>query len=149
INHGNSGGPLIDVATNTVIGINDQIAAGTVDANVGIGFAAPINVVRTSANTLIAGGTPQHAGLGVGTFDATTSSARSGKGYAGSPAAKAGVKVGDVVTAYNGKTVLNWGSLTSYANQSQVGDKVTLTIRRGSKTLQLTLTLINRPDTLQ
>ena len=71
INHGNSGGPLIDVATNTVIGINDQIPAGTVDANVGIGFASPIDVAKASAQTLIAGGTVQHAYMGVRIGDAT------------------------------------------------------------------------------
>src|SRR5581483_11988060 len=79
INHGNSGGPLIDVATNTVIGINDQIPAGTVDANVGIGFAAPIDVVKDAATTLIAGGTVQHAYMGVRIGDATGGGAKIGR----------------------------------------------------------------------
>ena len=64
INHGNSGGPLIDIATNTVIGINDQIESDTND-NSGVGFAVPIDKSKTVAQTLIAGGTVKHAFVGV------------------------------------------------------------------------------------
>jgi len=149
INHGNSGGPLIDVATNTVIGINDQIPAGTVNANVGIGFAAPIDVVKTAATTIIAGRPVQHAYMGVGTNDPTGGSAKVGRVFAGSPAAKAGMKKGDVITAWNGKAVLNWNTLTSYVTQSHVGDKVTITVRRGNTTKHLTLTLGDQPTTVK
>ena len=145
INHGNSGGPLIDVATNTVIGVNDQIPAGTVNANIGIGFAAPINVAKTSATTLIAGGTVQHAYMGVRIGDATGGGAKIGLIVADSPAAKAGLKKGDVITAYNGKSVLTADALTAYVTQSHVGEKVALTIRRGSATKHLTLTLGVQP----
>jgi putative serine protease PepD len=145
INHGNSGGPLIDVATNTVIGINDQIPAGTVDANVGIGFAAPINAIKVAADTLIAGGTVQHAFIGVSTKNASVGSATVGGVFANSPAAKAGIKKGDVITAYNGKPVLNWDALSAYVTQSHVGDTVKLTVNRGGKTMQFTLTLANQP----
>ena len=65
INHGNSGGPLIDAATNTVIGINDQIPAGDSNDNAGVGFSVPIDTAKSVAQTLIAGGTVQHAYLGV------------------------------------------------------------------------------------
>ena len=145
INHGNSGGPLIDVATNTVIGINDQIPAGTVDANVGIGFAAPIDVAKASAQTLIAGGTVQHAWMGVRIGDAPNGGAKIGQVTAGSPAASAGLKKGDVITAFNGKSVLNADALTAYVTQSSVGEKVTLTVHRGGTTKQLTLTFGNQP----
>src|SRR5581483_10858970 len=64
INHGNSGGPLIDAETNTVIGINDQIESDTND-NAGVGFAVPIDTSRTVARTLIAGRTVEHAYVGV------------------------------------------------------------------------------------
>src|SRR5207302_2685426 len=50
INHGNSGGPLIDTATNTVIGINDQIESDTND-NSGVGFAVPLNAAKSVAQT--------------------------------------------------------------------------------------------------
>ena len=66
INHGNSGGPLIDTATNTVIGINDQILnAGDTNDNAGVGFSVPIDASKAVAQTLIAGGTVEHAYLGV------------------------------------------------------------------------------------
>jgi putative serine protease PepD len=145
INHGNSGGPLIDVATNTVIGINDQIPAGTVNANVGIGFAAPIDSAKAAATTLIAGRTVQHAYMGVRIGSAANGGAKIGQIVAGSPAAKAGLKVGDVITAYNGKTVLGPDTLTAYVTQSHVGDSVTLTIRRAGTTKHITLTLGNQP----
>ena len=145
INHGNSGGPLIDVATNTVIGINDQIPAGTVNANIGIGFAAPINVVKASADTLVAGGTVQHAWLGVRIGDAPGGGAKIGQVIKGSPAAQAGLKVNDVITAYNGKSVLGADALTVDVTQSHVGQKVTLTISRAGATKHLTLTLGDQP----
>src|SRR5207253_9033891 len=56
INHGNSGRPLIDAATNTVVGINDQILnAGDTNDNAGVGFAVPIDAAKSAAQTLIAG----------------------------------------------------------------------------------------------
>jgi putative serine protease PepD len=146
INHGNSGGPLIDVATNTVIGINDQIPAGTVDANVGIGFAAPIDVAKASSATIIAGGKVQHAYMGVRIGDAPGGGAKIGQVKAGSPAATAGLKVGDIITAYNGKSILNADALTASVTQSSVGEKVTFTIRRDGKTKQITVTLGNQPS---
>jgi putative serine protease PepD len=146
INHGNSGGPLIDVATNTVIGINDQIPAGTVDANVGIGFAAPIDVAKASAATLIAGNTVQHAYMGVRVGDASGGGAKLGLVVAGSPAASAGLKKGDVIVTYNGKNILNADALTASVTQSTVGQKVTLTVHRGTETKHLTMTLGNQPS---
>src|SRR3954451_5207165 len=86
INHGNSGGPLIDTATNTVIGINDQIETDTND-NAGIGFAVPINSSKSVARTLIAGGTVRHAYLGV-RIGSVAGGARVTQVVAGSPAAK-------------------------------------------------------------
>ena len=146
INHGNSGGPLIDVATNTVIGINDQIPSGTVDANVGIGFAAPISSAKASAATIIAGGTVEHAYMGVRIGDAPAGGAKVGQIFAGSPAAKAGLKRGDVITTYNGKSIVNADALTVAVTQSHVDDKVALTVRRAGATKHLTLTLGVQPS---
>ena len=64
INHGNSGGPLLD-SLGRVIGVNSQIEGGTVDANVGVGFAIPSSTVRSVADQLIANGHAQHPFLGV------------------------------------------------------------------------------------
>ena len=64
INHGNSGGPLLD-RVGEVIGINSQIQGGTVDANVGVGFAIPSATARSVSEQLIATGHAEHAWLGV------------------------------------------------------------------------------------
>ena len=64
INHGNSGGPLLDAAGH-VIGVNAQIQGGTVDANVGVGFAIPSDTARSVAQQLIANGKVEHAFIGV------------------------------------------------------------------------------------
>src|SRR5262249_25672588 len=135
INHGNSGGPLIDTATNTVIGINDQIESDTND-NAGIGFAVPIDKSKAVAQTLIAGGTVKHAYVGV-LIQGVTGGARITKIVSGSPAQKAGLKVGDVITAFDGKTVTSAGDLTAAVSASQSGEKVTVTVHRGGSTKQL------------
>ena len=88
INHGNSGGPLIDTATNTVIGINDQILnAGDSNDNAGVGFSVPIDAAKSAAQTLIAGGTVKHAFVGV-RIESVTGGAKITKIVAGSPAAQ-------------------------------------------------------------
>jgi putative serine protease PepD len=143
INHGNSGGPLIDTATNTVIGINDQIESDTND-NAGVGFAVPIDKSKAVARTLIAGGTVRHAYVGV-LIQGVTGGARITKIVSGSPAQKAGLKVGDVITAFNGKTVTSAGDLTAAVSAAQSGETVTVTVHRGGSTKQLSLTLGVQP----
>jgi S1-C subfamily serine protease len=144
INHGNSGGPLIDVATNTVIGINDQIESDTND-NAGIGFAVPIDSAKSSAQTLIAGGTVQHAYVGVLIEDAANGGAKITHIVPGSPAAKAGLKVGDVVTAFNGEPVATANALTGYVFEAKSGETVTFTVQRGGTTKHLTVKLGVQP----
>ena len=142
INHGNSGGPLIDVATNTVIGINDQIESDTNDS-AGVGFAVPIDASKSVAQTLIAGGTVQHAWLGVGL--ARGGAARVTKVVAGSPAAKAGLKAGDVVTSFNGKTVSSADDLSAAVAAAKPGETVGVTVQRGGSTKHLSVTLGVQP----
>jgi putative serine protease PepD len=145
INHGNSGGPLIDAATNTVIGINDQILnAGDTNDNAGVGFAVPIDKSKAVAQTLIAGGTVQHAYVGV-LIQSVPGGAKVTKIVAGSPAAKSGLKVGDVITAFDGKTVTSASDLTGVVSAAKVGEKVTVTVRRDGSTEQLSVTLGNQP----
>jgi putative serine protease PepD len=144
INHGNSGGPLIDVATNTVIGINDQIESDTND-NAGIGFAVPINAAKVSARTLVAGGTVKHAYMGVEIGNNSGGGAKVGKVVTGSPAAKGGLKVGDVITAFNGKAIANADALTAAVTAAHPDEKVTLTITRKGATKHLELTLGTQP----
>jgi putative serine protease PepD len=143
INHGNSGGPLIDVQTNTVIGINDQIESDTND-NAGVGFAVPIDSAKSVAQTLIAGGTVRHAYMGIRIRD-VSDGARITQVVSGSPAAKAGLKVGDVVTAFNGKPVTSADVLTAAVFGAKSGQTVTVTIHRQGTTKHLDVTLGVQP----
>jgi putative serine protease PepD len=143
INHGNSGGPLIDAATNTVIGINDQIESDTND-NAGIGFAVPIDSAQSVAQTLIAGGTVRHAYVGVH-IAGVSGGARITDIVPGSPAAKAGLEKGDLITSFDGKPVTSADVLTTAVFDSEPGQKVTVTIRRDGATKHLSLTLGVQP----
>lgn len=150
INHGNSGGPLID-ARGRVIGVNVQIAAddsGGSSQNAGVGFAVPSNTVKRVVDDLVAGRTVQHAYLGVsiGT-NANGTGAVVGTVRAGGPAAAGGVKSGDVIVSVNGKPISSANELTSAVGALQPGDKATLEVRRGGSTLTLTVTLARRPAT--
>ena len=148
INHGNSGGPLLD-ASGKVIGVNVQIAAddsGGSSQNAGVGFAVPSNTVERVVADLVAGKTVQHAYLGVSVgTNANGSGAVIGTVRAGSPAAAAGVRSGDVVVAVNGKPVASANELTSAIGALQPGDKATLRLQRGGSTVTLTVTLGTRP----
>ena len=128
-----------------MIGINDQLPAGDPNANAGVGFAAPINSIKSSAHTLIAGGTVKHAYMGVRIDNATNGGAKISSISADSPAAKAGLKAGDIITAFNGKSVANAGVLTAFVTQSHPGDTVRLTIQRKGATQKITLTLGTQP----
>jgi putative serine protease PepD len=138
INHGNSGGPLLDLHGD-VIGITSQIQSDS-GGNDGVGFAVPSNTVSSIAAQLIANGKAQHALLGV-----NVKTANNGVGVAevssGSAAANAGLKVGDVITAVDGHGVTTSEKLRAIIAAHKPGDRLTLTITRGgsSKTVAVTL----------
>ena len=145
INHGNSGGPLIDTATNTVVGINDQILnAGDTNDNAGVGFAVPINAAKPVAQTLIAGGTVQHAYLGV-TIAQTSPTAKIACIVNNGPADSAGLKAGETITKLNGKPVADYDALTAALGSMKPGEKVTMTVTRNGSTRQVSVTLGSRP----
>ena len=150
INHGNSGGPLID-ASGKVIGVNVQIAAddsGGSSQNAGVGFAVPSNTVKRVVEDLVAGRAVQHAYLGVSVgVNLNGTGAVVGAVRAGGPAAAAGLKSGDVVVALNGKPIADANELTSAIAALQPGDKATLKVQRGGSTVTLTVTLGTRPAT--
>ena len=150
INHGNSGGPLID-ATGKVIGTNVQIAVDSQNggsANAGVGFAVPSSTVKTVVDQLIAGKVVEHAYLGVTVGDSQAGSgAEIGTVRAGGPAAAAGLKSGDVITAIDGTPILNANKLTAAVSSHSPGDKLKITVTRGGSTLTLTATLGTRPAT--
>jgi putative serine protease PepD len=145
INHGNSGGPLLDLS-GKVIGVNAQIESGGGGSD-GVGFAIPIDSVKSVVTTIVAGGKVVHAYIGIHVGDATDGSgALIGSVSAGTPAAKAGLKAGDVITALDGKPITKADDLTASITAHTPNDKVTLTITRDGKTLKIDVTLGVRPS---
>jgi putative serine protease PepD len=141
INHGNSGGPLFDLQ-GKVIGVTAQIASDT-GGNDGVGFAIPSNTVASVASQLIASGRAQHALLGV-SVQSAANGVRIGSVRSGSAAADAGVKAGDVVTAFNGAKVTTPQQLRGLIDVRKPGDKVSLTILRNGSSRILHVTLGTR-----
>jgi putative serine protease PepD len=143
INHGNSGGPLLN-AQGQVIGVNAQIKSDS-GGNEGVGFAIPSNTVRSIASQLISSGKVEHAYLGV-SIDATASSARIAAVRPSTPAKQAGLKAGDVVVEVNGNTIASGDDLTRAIDAHKPGEKITLTYKRGGSEHTVTLALATRPS---
>jgi putative serine protease PepD len=151
VNPGNSGGPLLD-SGGKVIGVVDQIATdGSADQSSGVGFAVPSDLVASELEELEAGETVRHAYLGV----ATESSAGSAAGaeveevVAGSPAAEAGVKEGDVVTAVDGGAIGGTEELVAAIAAHKPETKITIDIDRGSESLAIEVRLGIQPPESQ
>jgi S1-C subfamily serine protease len=179
INPGNSGGPLLN-GKGQVIGITSQIetGGGGSDGNIGIGFAVPINTAKSELPELEKTGTVQTAYLGVvmvsvdGSLSSLNLPAKSGalieKVEAGSPAAKAGIRAGnieakvggneisvggDIIVGFDGKKVTSNESLASYVGTKKPGDTVTLELYResgsgGYTKKDVTVTLGQRPNSI-
>jgi S1-C subfamily serine protease len=171
INHGNSGGPLLD-ARGDVIGINDQIeSGGTVDGNVGVGFAVASNTAKTVVGDLIARGRAPHPWLGVQVaaidpqiagvlHDLPKQGALVVRVAAGSPAAKAGLKAGTTEVTVNGESALVGGDvivgaagkdinspmqLSDLVATHKPGDTLELSVTRNGHKRAVTVTLGNAP----
>jgi 2-alkenal reductase len=159
INHGNSGGPLVNLR-GEVIGINTLVVrgnGGTLDQAEGLGFAIPSQTVKTVSDKLIAGGTIAYPFLGVsyGMIDAEMAAENNlpvqngaliGEVQPNQPAAKAGLKNGDIIVAVDGLKLGSDVSLRSVLLQHQPGDTVKLQVLRDSQTLTLDVTLATRPE---
>ncbi len=170
INRGNSGGPMFN-ADGEVIGINAQIRSESGTAE-GVGFAVPINAARRSMEQLVQTGEVRYAWLGVTTQTLTprlaerfgfaeTRGAAVQSVASGSPADRAGLvgggeetefeglpfcPGGDLIVAVDGKPVRSAEDVVRAVNQQRLpGDKIRLTVLRGSKRLKLTATLGDRP----
>ncbi|MCL2594468.1 MAG: trypsin-like peptidase domain-containing protein [Promicromonosporaceae bacterium] len=156
INPGNSGGPLFD-ATGRVIGINSSIMTmsnglfGGSAGSIGLGFAIPVNLARNISAQLIENGEAQHAFLGVNIQDGqatadgvTRRGAEVSSVSAGLPADLAGVRVGDVVIAFDGQPINSSEALTATVRGRQVGETVNLVVVRDNAALELTVTLTIR-----
>jgi putative serine protease PepD len=154
INPGNSGGALVDLA-GRVVGINQSIATASSgggfpgqsssSGNIGIGFAIPSNTAARVAEQLITTGKATHAYLGVQASGSTSSTPGAGATLAsvesGGPAAAAGLKAGDVVTKVGDRAITGSEDLVAAVRSYGPGDKVTLTVRRGSEERTVTVTL--------
>ena len=150
INQGNSGGAL--VSTNSeLIGINSQILSQS-GGSIGIGFAIPSNMARTVMDTLIKGGKVRRGQLGITVGKITPDVASKlginvGKGVVvvqvqpGSAAERAGLKKGDVITAFNGGEVVDANTFRNKVASTPPGTEVTLTIQRDGREQQLRATL--------
>jgi len=143
INHGNSGGPLLN-SQGQVVGVNAQIRSDS-GGNEGVGFAIPSNTVRSIATQLISTGKAVHAYLGVA-IDATASTAKIASVKAATPAAQAGLKAGDVVTAVDGTSIGSGDDLTRAIDSHKPGDTITLKYRRGGSEHTVDVKLATRPS---
>ena len=142
INHGNSGGPLLD-ASGDVIGVNAQIASES-GGNDGVGFAIGVDTVKKVATSLAAGEAVDHAYLGVSLEDGDAGP-RVAAVNDGSPAASGGVEVGDVIVAIDGDQVSSSDDLRAAIESREVGAQVTLTVQRDGQREELSVTLGERP----
>ncbi|MCZ7589795.1 MAG: trypsin-like peptidase domain-containing protein [Gaiella sp.] len=146
INHGNSGGPLLDL-DGKVIGVNAQIASES-GGNDGVGFAIPANTVKAIVTQLLESGSVQHAYLGVAvtTPSGTTEGAQLTEVRSGTPAANAGLRVGDVVTAVDGTRVSTPAELQTAIDAKHPGDRVIVDYVRNGAHHAVTVTLGTRPS---
>jgi putative serine protease PepD len=144
INHGNSGGPLLNMS-GQVVGVNAQIESDS-GGNDGVGFAIPSDAAKSVADTLIAGGKVQHAYLGIRVDDASSSGAQITSVVSGSPAEKAGLKAGDVITAIDGNAIASADDLTAAVGAHKPSDSINVSVTRGGSTQKITVTLGVRPS---
>ncbi len=170
INHGNSGGPLLDI-NGDVIGVNSQIRSDSGGSD-GVGFAIPSNTVKSIAETLIGSGKVEHAYLGVSVQQIPESVADQLKLVAGvelatvrsnTPADKAGLKGatgsktvegeqypigGDVITAIDGEKVTTSEDVQQTVDAHQPGDTLKITYWRNGDSHTVDVKLATRPATI-
>jgi putative serine protease PepD len=150
INPGNSGGPLVD-STGAVIGVNSAIATlgssfGSQSGSIGLGFAIPINQARKTADQLIKNGKATYPVLGISIDmkyegDGALISKSEKAILSGGPAALAGLKGGDIITKFDGRTINSAEELIVAIRARSVGDKAVITYVRGGITATATVTL--------
>jgi serine protease Do len=155
INPGNSGGPLVNIR-GELIGINTAILSKT-GGYQGIGFAVPSNMAKSVMEQLIKEGKVTRGWLGVGIQEITPDLARqfglakpSGalvtEVFDGSPALKAGLRRGDIITEVKGRKIKNVQSLRNIIAQSKIGSTVRIKVLRDGRTLNLKVVVSGIPD---
>lgn len=155
INPGNSGGALLD-SEGRVIGINVAIAtaggtsSSSQSGSIGVGFAIPSNLAKRIADEIIATGSATHGLLGASVLDVTSDKDSSGSGVVGASvkevvsggaAASAGLKVGDVITGFDGVRITGATDLTAQVRALAAGATAIVTYVRDGKTAEATVTL--------
>jgi putative serine protease PepD len=143
INHGNSGGPLLN-AQGKVVGITSQIESNS-GGNEGVGFAIPSNTVSSIAAQLISNGKAEHAFFGVVLQDSAQTGAAISQVRAGTPAARAALRAGDVVTAAAGTRINSASELRAIINAHRPGDTISVTYMRGGQSHTVSVKLAARP----
>ncbi|GAB3870665.1 hypothetical protein GCM10029964_005590 [Kibdelosporangium lantanae] len=146
INPGNSGGPLVNM-NGEVVGINSAIYSpstgggrGQQAGSVGIGFAIPIDQARRTADEIVKTGKATQTVLGVSVQSPQTGSGAEVKTVVdGGAAQQAGIAVGDVITKMDDRRIDTSDALVAAVRSKAPGDKVTLTIGNGTRTVQVTL----------
>ncbi|MDB6047049.1 MAG: Trypsin-like serine protease [Gammaproteobacteria bacterium] len=158
INPGNSGGALVNLR-GELIGINTAILSRS-GGNIGIGFAIPVNMAHSVMDQLIKYGSVKRGQLGVSMYTVTPDIAHSlGLANAlgalvsqvvdGSPAEKAGIHTGDVITSVNGQPVKSNSELRNSIGLMRVGDKVEIGLLRDGKPLKVTAIIADTAATTQ
>ncbi|HEY0341754.1 MAG TPA: DegQ family serine endoprotease [Steroidobacteraceae bacterium] len=158
INPGNSGGALVNLR-GELIGINTAILSRS-GGNIGIGFAIPVNMAHSVMDQLIKYGSVKRGQLGVSMYTVTPDIAHSlglpnalgalvSQVVDGSPAEKAGIHTGDVITSVNGQSVKSNSELRNSIGLMRVGDKVEIGLLRDGKPLKLTAIIADTTATTQ
>ena len=158
VNHGNSGGPLLD-GQGRVIGVNAQIESDSGGSD-GVGFAIPSNTVRTVVTQIVETGEAEHAYLGVTLVDLSEGVALS-EIVEGGPADDAGLRGatgersengqavptgGDIVVEFDGVEITSTAQLQSAVDAHRPGDTVTVVVLRGGDRETVEVTLGERPE---
>lgn len=152
INPGNSGGPLVN-ADGEVVGVNSSIYS-TSGGSIGLGFAIPINRARRVADDIVTHGRVRRAWIGVrleqpktdNPRDLIARGARVATVTPGSPAEKAGIRVGDVIVRTRTRPIRNRFDWEAALLDLRVGDQVPLTLRRGSSDVAVTVAIADLPE---
>lgn len=155
INPGNSGGALVNLR-GELVGVNSAILSRT-GGNIGIGFAIPVNMVRSVMDQLIKYGQVKRGVLGVQLYSVNadiakefglteTTGALVAGVVQGSAADHAGIKTGDIITSLNGVTMKSSGELRNAIGMLHVGDRVDLGLLRDGKPRKVTALIAERSE---
>ncbi len=159
INPGNSGGALVD-AKGRLVGINTAIIPNENGGNQGIGFAVPVNLARRIMQSLIAGGKVTRGYLGIFPQDITPGLAEAfhlpnqngalvGNIFPDTPAQKAGIQPGDVITAFNGKDITDRNDLLLAVSECSPGSPAMVKLVRNGAAKIINVKLAELPSDVE